>query len=277
MFYKKKRGKKALIPAEPALSEDELFHDDDGEDPDYLPQQHDPDTPGPSNEPATKRRRTTAVFGDADEDDDDEDEDEDEDEEDEDEEEEEQQQEQHKSNKGKGKGRGKKSKSAFHTRPTTWKKQHLNIPAMPKYNHQPPLYVESPHHYFSRFISPELIKHIAYQTNLYATQTDVATTFSTDENEILIFVAILLYMGICNQPSLDDYWAMTTRVPQVADLMSSKRFRLLRRTIHFNDNSQIHGTIDRFYKVRPLFISITKAFLREPQSPKQSIDEVMVG
>ena len=76
--------------------------------------------------------------------------------------------------------------------------------------------------------------------NLYANQKDIATTFSTTDHEISNFVAILLYMGVVSLPSLDDYWAMDTRVSQVADIMSSKRFRLLRRTIHFNDNTQIH-------------------------------------
>jgi len=41
------------------------------------------------------------------------------------------------------------------------------------------------------------------------------------------FVAILLYMGIFELPSIDDYLAPETRVPQVANLMSSKRFRLM--------------------------------------------------
>lgn len=47
-----------LVPEDPALSEDELFKEDDGEDPDYVPPQHDPNTPGPSNEAPTKRRHT---------------------------------------------------------------------------------------------------------------------------------------------------------------------------------------------------------------------------
>lgn len=66
-----------------------------------------------------------------------------------------------------------------------------NLP-MPKYKHQALLFIGSPCHYFI----PDLIKHITYQTNLSATQNDTATTFKTDENEILFFVAILLYMGV---------------------------------------------------------------------------------
>ena len=34
---------------------------------------------------------------------------------------------------------------------------------------------------------------------------DVITTFSTNEHEITSFLAILLYMGIMQCPSLDDY------------------------------------------------------------------------
>ncbi|XP_043226479.1 piggyBac transposable element-derived protein 3-like [Amphibalanus amphitrite] len=59
--------------------------------------------------------------------------------------------------------------------------------------------------------------------------------------------------------------------------MSSKRFRLLRRTLHFNDNSRAGGSVDRFFKIRPLFSFINTSFQSVPQTSKQSIDEVMVG
>ncbi|KAI9520732.1 hypothetical protein NQZ68_013136, partial [Dissostichus eleginoides] len=36
-------------------------------------------------------------------------------------------------------------------------------------------------------------------------------------------------------------------------------------------------TIDHFFKVRPLFSLLNTAFRREPQTPKQSVDEVMVA
>ncbi|KAK5907130.1 hypothetical protein CesoFtcFv8_005010 [Champsocephalus esox] len=83
-------------------------------------------------------------------------------------------------------------------------------------------------------------------------------------------------MGISELPAVEDYWAMETRVPQVANLMSSKRFRLLKRVVHFNDNTELPGSIDRFFKIRPLFF-LKSAFRPEPQTPKQSVDEVMVA
>nr|XP_033952326.1 piggyBac transposable element-derived protein 3-like [Pseudochaenichthys georgianus] len=93
----------------------------------------------------------------------------------------------------------------------------------------------------------------------------------------MTFLSILMYMGISELPSVEDYWAMETRIPQVANLMSSKRFRLLKRVVHFNDNTELPGSIDRFFKIRPLFIFLNSAFRREPQTPKQSVDEVMVA
>lgn len=78
-------------------------------------------------------------------------------------------------------------------------------------------------------------------------------------------------MGITELPSVDDYWAMETRGSQVANIMSSKRLKQL------NDNSQLTSTTDRFFKICPVFSFLATAFRKEPQTPKQSTDEVMVA
>ena len=159
-----------------------------------------------------------------------------------------------------------------------WKKnQDISHPPLPEYEHKAPLFVPDPYLFFRMFFTDELLVNIAFQTNLYATQQSVNTTFKTTPEEVMNYIAVLLYMGVVPMPSLDDYWAIKTRVPQVANLMSSKRFRLLRRTIHFNDNSQIASTVDRFYKIRPVMNTLRKEFLKVQQTPKQSVDEVMVG
>uniref|UniRef100_A0A3B3H8F7 PiggyBac transposable element-derived protein domain-containing protein n=1 Tax=Oryzias latipes TaxID=8090 RepID=A0A3B3H8F7_ORYLA len=169
----------------------------------------------------------------------------------------------------------KPSKSAV--RPTTWHKADLKNTALPEYQHSTPDCIDLPFQYFTRYFDDQIIRHITYQTNLYAAQKDINITFTANENEILTFVTILIYMGIVELPSVDDYWARETRVPQVANLMSSKRFRLLKRVVHFNDNTMIYGTSDRFFKIRQLFSYINTAFRRESQTPKQSVDEVMVA
>ncbi|KAJ4945772.1 hypothetical protein JOQ06_023450 [Pogonophryne albipinna] len=147
------------------------------------------------------------------------------------------------------------------------KRKTARIPALP-----PPDYIETPFQYFTRYFGPEMVTHIPY-----ATQRGINTTFTTNENEIITFLSILMYMGISELPAVEDYWALETRVPQVANLMPSKRFRLLKRVVHFNDNTELPGSIDRFFKVRPLFSFLNSAFRREPQTPEQSVDEVIVA
>ncbi len=40
----------------------------------------------------------------------------------------------------------------------------------------------------------------------------------------------------------------------------------MRRLVQFNDNTQIPGTIDRFFKVWPLFNLLATVFRSEPQT-----------
>ncbi len=105
--------------------------------------------------------------------------------------------------------KGPTKKGTPESRLTTWKKDDLDNQALPEYQHVPPDFIKTPYTYFSKYFSPRVIKHVTYQTNLYATQKDVNTT----TKEVRNFVAILLYMGISERSSIDDYWAMETRVP----------------------------------------------------------------
>ncbi|KAK3875509.1 hypothetical protein Pcinc_019628 [Petrolisthes cinctipes] len=157
----------------------------------------------------------------------------------------------------------------------TWQ-EDINVPPLPEYVHPPPTHVLTPFEYFEMLFSMELVDHIVYQTNLYAYQKDVTTTFNTNKQEIMEFIGILIYMGICTLPSIEDYWAAETRIPQVANVMSSKRFRQLRALLHFSDNEQAHASCDRFYKIRPVITFITRRHLQVEATPVQSIDEVMV-
>lgn len=70
-------------------------------------------------------------------------------------------------------------------------------------------------------------------------------------------------MGIV-ELSTDDYWAAETMVPQVAKVLSSKKFKLLRTMINFNE--QATGSCDGFYKIRSLINFITIISGRVTQS-----------
>ncbi|VVC87276.1 unnamed protein product [Leptidea sinapis] len=63
------------------------------------------------------------------------------------------------------------------------------------------------------------------------------------------YLMVLLIMGIVNMPSYLDYWSREFRYAQVADVMSLKRFELIRRNIHFVDNA--YSDEGRYCKIRP--------------------------
>ncbi|CAK1593995.1 unnamed protein product [Parnassius mnemosyne] len=108
---------------------------------------------------------------------------------------------------------------------------------------------KSPIEYFRLFFSDDIISLIVQQTNLYSTQLNGNSKNITEE-DIKDFLAILVYMSVNKLPAYTDYWAKLTRCDKVADIITLKKFQLLRRYLHFNDNWKDDG--DRYYKVRPV-------------------------
>ena len=92
--------------------------------------------------------------------------------------------------------------------------------------------VLTPYQYFSQFFTPEMISLITYNTNLFSVQ-EHSKSINTDDNEIQKFLALLLIMGLCDLPAMDDYWNVQMKYDLVANEMSSKRLKLLKRHIHF--------------------------------------------
>uniref|UniRef100_A0A8C1MEY7 PiggyBac transposable element-derived protein domain-containing protein n=1 Tax=Cyprinus carpio TaxID=7962 RepID=A0A8C1MEY7_CYPCA len=136
--------------------------------------------------------------------------------------------------------------------------------------------VQTPFMYWKRLFTDQMIEHITEHTNQYSVQ-QTGTSINTTVAEMEDFLSILLYMGVFEFPSLEDYWACESRFPPVADTMSVKRFKVLRRNFHFNDNFQMEGYTDRFHKIRPLFDMLREQCLLIPPTYKQSVDEVMVA
>uniref|UniRef100_A0A3B5LLW8 PiggyBac transposable element-derived protein domain-containing protein n=1 Tax=Xiphophorus couchianus TaxID=32473 RepID=A0A3B5LLW8_9TELE len=120
---------------------------------------------------------------------------------------------------------------------------------------EPPEAVPSPFQYFKMLFTDEMIEHIAHHTNLYSAQ-ELGDPIKTSPEEIEHFLAILLFMG-------------------VFDFL--RRFQLLRRYIHFNDNQQCSESRDRFYKIRALFEMLREQCLLIPSTHKHSVYEVMVA
>lgn len=137
--------------------------------------------------------------------------------------------------------------------------------------------VLDPLEYFTKFLSLDIINDIVDQTNIYSTQA-MGKCLNTNPKEITDFFSILLFMGVINLPSYEDYWASDTRIEQIAELMPVKRFKRLRRLIHFNNNDNItEDTTDRYFKIRPFIEKVRQNFRRHHTENQYSIDETMIS
>ncbi|XP_054280721.1 uncharacterized protein LOC128998555 [Macrosteles quadrilineatus] len=83
---------------------------------------------------------------------------------------------------------------------------------------------KTPTDVFREFVDQELVSHITYQSNLFATQN--GKTLNLKENELLVFIGINFLMGYHQLPSIKHYWntADDLHVKPVAGAMTRGRF-----------------------------------------------------
>ena len=135
-----------------------------------------------------------------------------------------------------------------------------------------PSHEKCPVDYLRHYFNDEILELIVHETNLYSTQ-EKAKPINVTKDEILAFFGILIYMGVCQYPALVDYWTQSTRISQVANVMSRRRFQDIHSTIHFHNNEE-EGT-DRLLKIRPLLNHMRKKCLEIEQEHELSVDERM--
>ncbi|CAH2091384.1 unnamed protein product [Euphydryas editha] len=141
----------------------------------------------------------------------------------------------------------------------------------------------SPIIYFELFFSDEVLTHIVEQTNLYALQNKQKNWENTFVTEIRAFLGMLVLMGVHPLPNIDLYWSSDPFfcVSEIADVMTSKRFKMILKNLHLNDNSQMpkkgEPQFDKLYKIRPLIKTMNETFQSAAKNTcSQSIDECMV-
>jgi len=107
--------------------------------------------------------------------------------------------------------------------------------------------------------------------------------FSTSLEEMKVFFAIHLVMGLHPVPSMRDCWSSDPilQVPYIANIMPLKRFEELRAYVHFNDNEKMTSrddeNHDRAFKVRLVMDHLNKYFWKSfSPTKRQAIDEHMI-
>lgn len=102
--------------------------------------------------------------------------------------------------------------------------------------------------------------------------------FSLDQNDLEIFLGLLIFSGYHTLPQMKLYWSSDEDkgVPFVKNAMSRNRFLEIKKNIHLADNDQLDKN-DKFAKIRPLITLLNKNYLKYGIFRQHlSIDEEMV-
>ena len=142
--------------------------------------------------------------------------------------------------------------------------------------------LESPSDTFLYLLTEDMLEHLLYHTNLYATQLGKQFEPAT-LNEIKVFLAINILMGVVRRPSYRDYWSSNPQLRDsfIASLMPVNRFGWFLTNLHLNNNvlqpKSGEPNYDKLYKLRPLLETLSRTY-REYYNPGQyqSVDESMI-
>ena len=136
----------------------------------------------------------------------------------------------------------------------------------------------TPLNYFQMFWGQDLDQLIADQTNLYSTQL-TAKSIGVTANEIRQMIGIQMLMAVVKLPQYDMYWAKESRYPPVADAMSIKRYKELRRFLHVSDNSkkdEPENKGNKLYKIEPVLLHVRDNCRKIQSEVENSIDEQII-
>ncbi|XP_065668111.1 piggyBac transposable element-derived protein 3-like [Hydra vulgaris] len=107
-------------------------------------------------------------------------------------------------------------------------------------------------------------------------QTNPENPFAVKEEEdIVSFVACVLYMSIVKFPSTRDYWSSSIGIAHVTNIMPVNRFGKLQSIVHFADNNSADKD-DKLLKIRPLINKINEQLNSIPFEEKFAVDEQII-
>jgi len=130
---------------------------------------------------------------------------------------------------------------------------------------------------FSLFFNEAICKHIIKESKRYANmKNDHNFNFGTDD--LHHFLAIIFISGYNQRQQEWMYWSKEKDIecPIISSIMSSKRFKSIKRFLHFNDNNNLDPQ-DKLSKIRPLLDLANDSLGQFGIFSKQlSVDEQMI-
>lgn len=124
---------------------------------------------------------------------------------------------------------------------------------------------EEPLEFFEQFVTTQFVSDCVTETNRYASQMSSSAELSpfsrmrnwaeTTVFELFLYFGLLVLMGIDRRPKFSMYWSreFLVNTPAFSALMSRDRFLLIRRFLHFVDNSGYQrGVSGELFKIKPV-------------------------
>uniref|UniRef100_A0A3B1KH96 PiggyBac transposable element-derived protein domain-containing protein n=1 Tax=Astyanax mexicanus TaxID=7994 RepID=A0A3B1KH96_ASTMX len=140
--------------------------------------------------------------------------------------------------------------------------------------------VLTPTEYFRQMFTPECLRHIVEQSNLYSVQKDVNSPLNCSEKELEQFIGVAFHMSIYGIPATRMCWQAGTRIDKIADVMPMRRWEQIKANIHFNDNSldlsPTNPCRDPLFKLRPLLNFALDTMNNIPMDEHLSVDEQII-
>lgn len=132
---------------------------------------------------------------------------------------------------------------------------------------------QTPVQIFKKVWDDEVIDKIVYETNRYAYQLRQGGSLEPSsslhqwedvtKNEVWAFFSILMMQSIILNSVEKEYWYPRysyLHIGNFADIMSYERFLLLKKCLHFVDNTTFPGTVKKLDKIRPIVDHLNSRF-----------------
>ena len=116
--------------------------------------------------------------------------------------------------------------------------------------------------YLQCFLTPALISTIANNTNLYAASKGAPAGWATSAEEVWLFIAVHIFMGIVDLPYLHMYWEEGWRQEFVVKAFSRHRFTELLRYFHIAEPTPRRRTTHRHPEDRSSLPPLSDHLLR---------------
>ncbi|XP_065673881.1 piggyBac transposable element-derived protein 1-like [Hydra vulgaris] len=139
----------------------------------------------------------------------------------------------------------------------------------------------SPLFLFDLLFDANLIDLLVLESNKYIHLKSLTNVKTITHKDIRQFFGMLMQMSIMKLPQRRMYWSQQTRIAQIADVMTVKRFEAILSVLHISDNSLEvkRGQLgyDPFFKIRPLITILNNNFKKYVKvESHQCVDEQIV-